>query len=689
MSGAGLLDPRLLRSVHLEHDWYADDPTAGYVVGSAAADALSQILPATKPGPRPRAFTLTGPYGTGKSALALFLTDLVAGDAVRQQRARESLGSVASLCPDDASFLPLLTTCRAEAVEELLADACHAAAKRNKLAPSGNVPDLAERAAESGYGGVLVVLDELGKALEHAAQNPQKADLFALQQLAELAARSEFPIIVVGILHQSFAGYADGLDTATRNEWTKIQGRFRDLPFLPSEAMLAHLVAESIRASPQSASEIEEMARGVRRISGLWPASMEEGAFLDLAQRCWPLHPLTVAALPTLMRRFGQNERSLFAFLVERGLLVGQPSHGRGVLLADLFEHVSDWIGHGNRSRGAARRWRLALELLHSRPGWDDVEQDVLRTVALLTALGTFAPFQATTETITLALPGREVEGALRRLKDRSAIVHRRHLGAWVLWEGSDVDVDALIDRARTEVSGRVDIARLLEDVGAMRSPTAPKHYEETGTLRWFRPVVLTDPDGISLPDPDADPLNGVLALAFGANPAAQARFETWASEQERPDLVVAVVHRSPGFRSLAEELEAVRSVDRDAPELRGDRIAREEIASRKASLAAAIAAEAERLLDPSGPDGCLFFHRGAEMAVESRRAFSRLLSVVCDELFPSAPLLKNELINRRSLSSAAAAARRDLIQAMLERAHLPKLGYGDGYPPDRAIYES
>lgn len=38
--------------------------------------------------------------------------------------------------------------------------------------------------------GVLLILDELGKNLEHAAHNPDSDDIFILQRLAEETARS-------------------------------------------------------------------------------------------------------------------------------------------------------------------------------------------------------------------------------------------------------------------------------------------------------------------------------------------------------------------------------------------------------------------------------------------------------------------------------------------------------------------
>ena len=68
------------------------------------------------------------------------------------------------------------------------------AAENGVLPHASEITDLFESAthqigAEGGTG-LLLVVDELGKFLEYAAQNPAHGDLFVLQSLAEFAART-------------------------------------------------------------------------------------------------------------------------------------------------------------------------------------------------------------------------------------------------------------------------------------------------------------------------------------------------------------------------------------------------------------------------------------------------------------------------------------------------------------------
>jgi len=59
----------------------------------------------------------------------------------------------------------------------------------------------------------------------------------------------------------------------------------------------------------------------------------------------------------------------------------------------------------------------------------------------------------------------------------------------------------------------------------------------------------------------------------------------------------------------------------------------------------------------------------------------------MADRAYPEAPRLRNELVNRHSLSSSAAAGRRSLIEAMLTHGSEERLAIG-GYPPEASMYE-
>ena len=82
---------KFLRSVQIDDDFGREDALTGYVCQGTARlllESMAQQLVET----RQRAFTWTGPYGGGKSSLALMLCSLVGPNPKLRDRAKEILG---------------------------------------------------------------------------------------------------------------------------------------------------------------------------------------------------------------------------------------------------------------------------------------------------------------------------------------------------------------------------------------------------------------------------------------------------------------------------------------------------------------------------------------------------------------------------------------------------------------------
>ena len=75
---AHLPGSRFLRSVHLETDLLDADSLQGYLVTSGTRTVLPRLGLARQTSSANRAFTITGPYGTGKSAQSLFSARVLA-----------------------------------------------------------------------------------------------------------------------------------------------------------------------------------------------------------------------------------------------------------------------------------------------------------------------------------------------------------------------------------------------------------------------------------------------------------------------------------------------------------------------------------------------------------------------------------------------------------------------------------
>jgi hypothetical protein len=227
------INPKFLRSVHLERDFYAKDAIDGYLVTRGSLATLS-LLARGVSDPSYRAQSITGPYGSGKSALAMYFARLLdqTSIVVTRREARRHLGEVGEqLLPRSREgYIPILATGTRENLSTcLVANLVRSLQQsgRNALlqkithyhrslisSNSGTTreivalyEDLAKLSVqENGALGIIVIVDELGKLLEQAALKPEESDLHLLQEMAEAASRSnDYPIWFITILHQEFS----------------------------------------------------------------------------------------------------------------------------------------------------------------------------------------------------------------------------------------------------------------------------------------------------------------------------------------------------------------------------------------------------------------------------------------------------------------------------------------------------
>nr|MBK7067710.1 hypothetical protein [Deltaproteobacteria bacterium] len=354
---------RFFRSVHLATDALRPDACDGSMLTPLGQATLGRIFDGLGEGRTERAWTLTGPYGVGKSAFVVLLAQLLNGTSESSalgalqsadrglERALQQLrGSSRGFCPVlvSGTYGPCslrssmrssgrsLGMFRPSAHQHiLLRELRGLRVSRAKTADLHRravklFSDLAEFVHQKHGSGVVIVVDELGKCLEYAARGQGRADeVFLLQELAEAASRSGArPILLVTLLHQAFDRYAKDLAAETRAEWVKVQGRFEDVAFLDAPGELLRLAARSIRRRddlpPERYRHYDALAAEAV-VLGLAPAE-QQATLRQLA----PLHPTAALLLPGLCRGpLAQNERSLFGFLTSTADGASGPSWRR------------------------------------------------------------------------------------------------------------------------------------------------------------------------------------------------------------------------------------------------------------------------------------------------------------------------------------------------------------------------
>jgi hypothetical protein len=723
-----------IRTIRLDSDLLVPGITPSYVLTAQARTSLGRILSGLESNHVARAWTLTGPYGSGKSYFGLFLMNLLGKtqpDHVAALRVLVQLDEVLAhqvqgkYLDSSQGFLPVPITGYRAPLQECLREGLLRAVQRlgieqaatnETLVPAAQASSrafvlafsaLLEQAVRQGYCGVLLIIDELGKLLEFAATHPDTTDIYLLQEIAEIANRSaDTPLVVIGILHQAFERYAAFLDSVTQQEWAKVQGRFEDIPFQEPPTQQLHLLARALTHERGLLETIKPMVHAClpRVLAAGWcPPMMGEDTFSKLALQAYPLHPTAFVALPLIFRRLAQNERSIFAYLTShepKGFqeFLQQYQAPAFIRLIDLFDYVAANFQGRLYASGRGRILAETLDRLNSLSTLSALESALLKSIGLLNWLGETSHLQPTEEALIAALDGdyheAEVRETLQALQQRSLIVYRRFNRTYVIWQGSDVDIEDRLRHAYQHLSRIFSPATMLQKYLPPRPLVARRHSYRTGTTRAFD-VRYADAhsDYEALLSKPAE-ASGLVVLCIPSTTGNEQSFVDWAHNPDvttRTDVVIGIAQPAPRLLELLYELLALQWVYEHTPELRDDTVARREWRARRNDVEMFIQQHLETafgLQHLAQAVTCRWYHRGQEVTSQVGKNLTAFLSVVCDDLYEATPRLWNELINRRQLSSQAAAARRNLIEAMLTYPYQPTLGIS-GYPPERSMYES
>ena len=772
---------RFHRSVHLERDFYTKNALDGYVLTVTARETLRRVIAALDNESTSKAWSLTGPYGSGKSAFALFIAKLLddsespttqgalnllkRGDkSLWHQFSCLNLHEGRGFCPvlisgerspitlallrglkrgliafsdspvgcsaiPRASFRPLLSD-----IQKRLD-----AAENGVLPHASEITDLFESATHQvgveGGTGLLLVIDELGKFLEYAAQNPVHDDLFVLQSLAEFAARSDqTPLLMLTILHQAFEQYAQRLARSQREEWAKVQGRFEDVAFVEPTEQVLRLIGNAI----EEKLTIEKPNLSVAIDLELKPRQLDTNEFISLLESCLPLHPTVALIVSSLFRRLAQNERSLFALLNSsephglQDFLANQTYDGRVLptfTLSNLYDYIHTALGSSLYTSREGAKWAEIESAIERLPDPSPMTVKLIKTIGLLSIVGEGSvnlkaseallryalddgmdTFQnEVDEPVALNPDTVEVESfesALAILEQRSIAIYRRYNDTYALWEGSDIDIESRLREAAAHLDPNLRLPTALSALVQPQPLIARRHLFVTGTLRYFT-VRYTDLEGF---DTDLLPSDDTDGLVLYALPASELEAEqlaekaTKASVAAREEVLIAIPQSIGFLRDAVLELWCLDWVEENTPELAGDATARRELWARRTEAEREVSEQLTSLFSgniaspqekigstPNGKGdtgGCSWYHNGQPTPIASRRGLNGYLSTICDSVYSKTPILRNELINRRQISSQAAAARKRLIAGMLDFQQLEKLEI-KGYPPEMSIYLS
>lgn len=720
---------RFARSANLERDLARQEPLEGYVATARALTVLERIASTAAKEPAGGAWSVTGPYGSGKSSLALLL-DAALGEPseVRSTAWRligEASPEVAELVREaharhktaKTGFHRGLVTAGREPLNRTVLWALYAAVLRHW----GEVPSVEQfsasmtlqaaledaKASDPRHRGpapsslveiarclasdrpLLLVIDEFGKNLE-ALRDGDDADPYLLQQLAEAGQGSGLPIFLVTLQHLSFEEHMDGVAGPQRREWAKVQGRFEDLAFVESPTQTRTLIGTVFdvqddtlhnRISRWATSAAEHM-----RSLGLGTSDLADAG----AVASWyPLHPLAAVVLPELCSRYCQHERTLFSFLTDKhpssatSFLASASVPARGTLPSVGLEEVYDYfVGTSAMNIHSARlsgRWTEIATRLRDSHGLTPAQARMAKAIALLNLISATGRIRASRQ--VLALVDTDSERILGELERAGLVTFRDFADEYRIWQGTDVDIRASLESARARTQ-RLPLATILAGVESPEPVVAARHSAKNDVLRVFRRRYVDSSESIE-PLDAFSAYDGEILLLIEEKEALPS-LERWRITKPT---VVAIPLDLSEVDAAAREAACIADVLRD-PAVKEDWVARRELGERLAqarfvldkALAAAFSSRACRWIFLSRVEG-------QDRELSGGRG-SSAVSEAADLAYSETPRVRNEMLNRTELTSQGAKARSLLLGAMIDHGTEQDLSL-KGHGPEVAMYRA
>lgn len=745
------------RSINLVRDFYSAQDLDSYIVTSKARELIKRVIETiTARQVIGCAWSITGPYGSGKSSFALFLANVLRGNAnalnkladadpsltdrirsantgvycpvlVVGSREPLSLALLRGLIHGTDSFLGSFARHRGKPSKKVIAcrialrDIIHEAkAVASSDVRDEIVVDLYQRTAAAVHtatsGGLLLIIDELGKLLEYAALYPDRSDLYVLQSLAERASRTgnssdaASPFLIFSISHQAFERYAGRMTRTQRDEWRKVQGRFEDFAFVEPVSEILRLLARAVQVDKRD----QLPADGMAVIEKLLNTTILRSKDYRVQIRkhltdALPLHPAVSLIVGPLFRRLAQNKRSLFAFLASgepnsfldifsnhtyKTIPPARPNTNQTPLpryrLDNLYDYLIGAVGSALFDERMGRLWAETETALSRLKSPNELTVRCIKQIALLGFAGPFAGLPPTAQVLraTADASPNEVNATLDYLKEERLVTYRPFKDEYHIWQGSEFDLDAALQEARLHLPARISLATRLTDILPPTPMVPRRHSFRTGTTRVFEVIYASDETWIShLQSPYKSGDGRIIYVLPEHDEEINALLSAIQELADDSLTLVAVPHGVTALREIVRELALLQWVRNNAEELQGDEVARREIDQQLADLTVYVEHRLASLLtDDEGRNPCSWIYRGEQLPLQNERFLQDKLSRICDQIFCDTPEVWNELLNRRKPSPSAVKGLKQLLIAMLKNDTECRLNI-EKYPAEYGMY--
>jgi hypothetical protein len=660
-----------------------NDNVLNYIPTKNANQAFNNIIIDSNSGIK--SHVLIGAYGTGKSSFLLALKQSLDRSFIHFNDSKKLLNTIPKY-----EFISVVGNYTS--FENFFANYFELGEKYSSNDIIKALDKEYKKANKKGLG-LAIIVDEFGKFLEFSAKNSPESELYFIQQLSEWANNVNNDTLFITTLHQDFSAYSLELNKQQRQEWDKVKGRIKDVPFNEPVEQLLFLASERINQKFKNKLIEKNFTKLFECIESAKAFPLKDYFEIEFAKKLYPFDILSASILTLALQRYGQNERSLFSFIESNDHL--------GINEFDYKEkgyysvpRVYDYLLNGYYSFLTTKynphyaNWasiRRALERIEGIFLDNDSQKEAEDIIKLIGLLNLFANSSAKLEPkfysnyARYSLGIKNPENILSQLQNRKIIRYVNHSFRYILSEGTDLDIEIAIDDAGRLVEKITNVVNHLTPYFDFPFISAKSVYFTKGTPRFFQ-FKLTESPINTVPEGDID---GFINLVFTEDTKSEKIIEE-ASHNCKEAILFGYYKNTSGLKNLLFEIHKVKKViDINI----NDRVAVKELQS---ILDHYVNLLNHYVLDNLYSDNgnVIWYFNGAKLKIKNRQQFNQQLSLICEQVYYNTPIYKNELVNKTKVSTQVSIARKKLLTRLSININQEDLGFTNSeFPPEKSIY--
>lgn len=561
------------------------------------------------------------------------------------------------------------------------------------------------------YNGIYIVFDEFSKFIESHDKTTVSNDMKIIQDICELASDSgENQIHITLVTHKSIKEYGNVLSNELINAFTGIEGRIKENYFISSSKNNYELLKNAIKKDEWKLDELDKEQNIFNKSSidryynniPCFKMMFLYKDFVDIVVKgCFPLSPASAYVLLNISEKVAQNERTLFTFvskdepfsmanfiqkhLGDSGWIVGVD------LIFDYFKSIfkkdiSNIVVHNE--------WLKAEYALNGIS--DDKCRKIIKALALINIINKFDELPPNAEVLLLAADlGSEGLEILEHLENRLIIYKKSSTGFYVFKSGVGADIKAKIKSERILLGDNFDICRYIS-AATDTEFILPKYYNQKYSMtRYFAAKYMLYADFLKLAKSEylfnerfAD--GYIIKLVCSEEEIFQnvSLIEDKLRELSDRRLVVLAPQKYFEYRQLVQDFVIIQRLKADNEFVEENKVLINELELFEEDITFGIDSYIQNSFDTNNGYCVTVAYRGDEVNTEEKTDLNRLVSYICENYYSLAPIINNEMINKKEITSPAIKKARKVIIDHILVGRIEEAFYS-GTSPEATIFRA